>query len=124
MPIEITVPRLGWSMEEGTFAGWLKQHGDQVSAGEPLFALESEKVTMEVESLDNGILHLPLGAPEPGTTVVVGQRLGFLLAPGERAPETVPKVPADTPIQGGRTPVTPRARRLAAELGVDTTDLQ
>jgi pyruvate dehydrogenase E2 component (dihydrolipoamide acetyltransferase) len=133
MAIEITVPRLGWSMEEGTFGGWLKQDGDQVSAGEPLFAVESDKVTMDVESLDNGILYVPSGAPEPGVTIVVGQRLGFLLAPGESAPETInahplpesvlstqpPSVPAYTPSRGGRTPVTPRARRVAAELGIE-----
>jgi pyruvate dehydrogenase E2 component (dihydrolipoamide acetyltransferase) len=143
MPIEITVPRLGWSMEEGTFGGWLKQNGDYVSAGEPLFAVESDKVTMDVESLDNGILYLPPGAPEPGVIIVVGQRLGFLLAPGEPAPETIgteqpgagslpglalstqsPSVLADTPIRNRRTPVTPRARRVAAELGVDTTLLR
>jgi pyruvate dehydrogenase E2 component (dihydrolipoamide acetyltransferase) len=143
MPIEITVPRLGWSMEEGTFAGWLKHSGEQVSAGEPLFAMESDKVTMDVESLDNGILYLPLGAPEAGAIVVVGQRLGFLLAPGESAPEAIdagqpavdsppelvastqsPSAPADAPVRDGRTRVTPRARRIAAELGVDTTLLQ
>ena len=42
MSAEIIVPRLGWSMEEGTFAGWLKSHGETVTAGEPLFALESQ----------------------------------------------------------------------------------
>jgi pyruvate dehydrogenase E2 component (dihydrolipoamide acetyltransferase) len=143
MPIEITVPRLGWSMEEGTFAGWLKQNGEHVSAGEPLFAMESDKVTMDVESLDKGILYLPPGAAEAGAIVVVGQRLGFLLAPGEPAPETInagqpvagslpgpaisppgPSVPPNTPIRDGRTPVTPRARRVAAELGVDTALLR
>jgi pyruvate dehydrogenase E2 component (dihydrolipoamide acetyltransferase) len=142
MPVEITVPRLGWSMEEGTFAGWLKQNGDPVSAGEPLFALESDKVTMDVESLDSGILYLPPGAPETGATVVVGQRLGFLLAPGEPAPEAIdaaqpaasalesavstpsPAAFAHTPTRDGRTPVTPRARRVAAELGVDTALLR
>jgi pyruvate dehydrogenase E2 component (dihydrolipoamide acetyltransferase) len=143
MPIEITVPRLGWSMEEGTFAGWLKQNGDHVSAGVPLFAMESDKVTMDVESLDNGILYVPAGAPEPGAIVAVGQCLGFLLAPGEPAPEMInapqpaagsptesaistpgPSVPADAPIRDGRTPVTPRARRVAAELGVDTALLR
>jgi pyruvate dehydrogenase E2 component (dihydrolipoamide acetyltransferase) len=129
MPIEITVPRLGWSMEEGTFTGWLKQNGDPVSAGEPLFAMESEKVTLDVESLDNGILHVPPGSPMPGAIVVVGQRLGFLLAPGEPAPETLnagqgPSVFAKTPTRDGRAPVTPRARRIAAELGIDTTLLR
>src|SRR5579863_2851586 len=99
MPIEITVPRLGWSMEEGTFAGWLKQTGDSVSAGEPLFALESDKVTMDVESLDSGILYLPPDAPATGAMVVVGQRLGFLLAPGESAPETSN---AEPPAAGSR----------------------
>ena len=49
MPIEITVPRLGWSMEEGTFADWLMAPGEQVQSGDPLFSLESDKVTMEVE---------------------------------------------------------------------------
>jgi pyruvate dehydrogenase E2 component (dihydrolipoamide acetyltransferase) len=138
MPIEITVPRLGWSMEEGTFSGWLKQNGDYVSAGEPLFAVESDKVTMDVESLDNGILCLPPGTPEPGVIVVVGQRLGFLLAAGESAPETIGTsqplesvvlgqrwaAAANTPIRGERTSVTPRARRVAAVLGVDTTLLR
>src|ERR1700691_1322716 len=112
MPIEITVPRLGWSLEEGTFVGWLRHKGARVSAGEPLFAMESDKVTLDVESLDNGILYVPPGAPEPGAVVVVGQCLGFLLAPGEPAPDAL--------IRDRPTPVTPRARRVAAELGVDT----
>ena len=43
MAIEITVPRLGWTMEEGVFLGWLKQDGDAIRAGEMLFRLESEK---------------------------------------------------------------------------------
>ena len=143
MPIEITVPRLGWSMEEGTFTGWIKQNGDPVSAGEPLFAMESEKVTLDVESLDNGILYVPPGAPSPGAIVVVGQRLGFLLAPGEPAPETLdagqagsrslpefalstqgPSDLAKTTIRDERVPVTPRARRVAADLGIDTTLLR
>ena len=143
MPIEITVPRLGWAMEEGIFAGWLKQHGETVSSGEPLFALESDKVTMEVESLDNGILWLPPGGLEQGATVAVGQCLGFLLAPGESAPERTeakprstasqadsaiappaPSATVATPGRNWRIPVTPRARRVAAELGVDTSLLR
>ncbi len=93
MAIEITVPRLGWSMEEGIFAGWLKADGDAVVSGEPLFALESEKVTMEVESLDHGILHVPAAAPAAGGVVTVGQLLGFLLHPGETAPAETPAGP-------------------------------
>ena len=139
MPIEITVPRLGWSMEEGLFSGWLKQNGDTVSAGEPLFAVESDKVTMEVESLDSGILFIPSDAPLPEAIVRVGQRLGFLLAAGEAAPETAadlappaaaltaqPEAQATTAPEPreGRIAVTPRARRVASELGVDTASLK
>lgn len=137
MAVEITVPRLGWSMEEGLFAGWLAQPGARVSAGDPLFALESDKITMDVESLDAGILFVPPNAPVTGDAVVVGQRLGYLLAPGEAAPEggavtqasapTVVTPPAlEKPVsqeREGRLTITPRARRTALELGVDTSQL-
>lgn len=112
MPIEITIPRLGWSMEEGVFAGWLKEPGDHVSAGDPLFAVESDKVTMEVESLDSGVLHLQPGAPEAGAAVRIGQPIGLLLGPGESAPQPT-----------AVAAITPRARRIAAELGIDPTAL-
>ena len=54
MAIEITVPRLGWSMDEGTFAGWLKQDGETVKPGDRIFSLEGEKALEEVETLDSG----------------------------------------------------------------------
>jgi hypothetical protein len=57
MPIRITVPRLGWSMEEGTFSEWLKHDGDSVVAGDLLFVLESDKASQEVESLDGCAPH-------------------------------------------------------------------
>lgn len=138
MAIEITVPRLGWSSEEGVFSGWLKQAGERVVSGEPLFALESDKVTLEVESLDNGILHPLPGGPEPGGVVMVGQSLGYLLADGEEigallpapsAPSTPPVVkaaagpePARQVVESrgeSRRPVSPRARAKAKSLGID-----
>ena len=48
--VEIVVPRLGWSMDEGTFVEWLKEDGGQVEVGDMLFVLESEKAAQEVES--------------------------------------------------------------------------
>ncbi|MEW6161060.1 MAG: lipoyl domain-containing protein, partial [Verrucomicrobiota bacterium] len=66
MPIEITVPRLGWSMEEAAFSNWLKKDGEPVNPGDPLFVLEADKALQEVESLDSGILHIPGDAPKPG----------------------------------------------------------
>lgn len=123
MAIPITVPRLGWSMEEGIFAGWLKAHGDSVVSGEPLYALESEKVTMEVESLDAGTLHIPVGAPEAGAVVRVGQELGLLLGAGESAP-ALPQSVVEPSVADVKMPASPRARAAAKKLGIDIATVQ
>ncbi len=120
-------------MEEGTFSAWLKQDGEVVLAGDMLFALDSDKVTQEVESLDSGILHIPEDAPKPGDKVEVGQLLGYLLAEGESVPaadaraaqSAPPPVQQSSPSAKGDKPViTPRARRVAGELGVNWTDVR
>lgn len=95
MPIEITVPRLGWSMETGAFGAWLKRDGDVVRAGEPLFSLEGDKALQDVESIDSGILRIGAEGPKPGDVVRVGQVLGYLVEPGELAS------PSPTPVRGG-----------------------
>jgi pyruvate dehydrogenase E2 component (dihydrolipoamide acetyltransferase) len=140
MSHSITIPRLGWSMEEGVFAEWLKSPGEYVRAGEMIFLLEGEKAAQEVESFDSGYLCIPPDAPQPGATVQVGEVIGFLLAEGEPAPASVhvqridssPTPPlaadsmhskiADSP--AATVPSSPRvagpaARRLARELGID-----
>ncbi len=147
MAIEVTVPRLGWSMDEGTLTEWLKRDGDTVRKGDMLFVLEGDKATQEVESFDEGILKLLPRGPQPGDAVQVGQLLAYLVAEGEPAPfesgsagaefaaNDVPaeaRLPAPLPAnrsapsaefpplpQGPRA--SPRARRRAAELGVDWT---
>jgi pyruvate dehydrogenase E2 component (dihydrolipoamide acetyltransferase) len=125
-------------MEEGTFREWLKEDAEAVATGDLLFAMESDKVTLEVESLDAGTLHIPLDAPKPGDNVVVGQVLGYLLAEGESIPvdgfraaamEQAPapvseRVPAPALAARADTPViTPRARRVARELGILWADV-
>jgi pyruvate dehydrogenase E2 component (dihydrolipoamide acetyltransferase) len=121
MPIEIVVPRLGWSMDEGTFGEWLKRDGEHIKEGDMIFVLEGEKASQEIESFDSGILHIPSDAPEPGDTVAVGQLLGYLLAEGESAParSTVQTVAKST-----STSESPAARRRARELGVDLNSLE
>ena len=87
MAIEITIPRLGWSMDEGIFGQWLKQDGETVDFGDPLFLLESDKAHQEVESVDEGILHIIPSGPQEGDTVAVGIRVAWLLEEGEDVPE-------------------------------------
>ena len=86
MAIEITIPRLGWNMEEGIFVGWLKADGQTVKAGEPLFSLEGDKATQEIESLEAGILRIPPDGPKEGEKVAVGAVVGYLVAPAKLAP--------------------------------------
>ena len=61
MPIPVTIPRLGWNMEEGTFVEWLKADGDTVKPGEVVFRLEGEKATV-----DDDRPAFPVGAPGAG----------------------------------------------------------
>ncbi|MBX9677262.1 MAG: 2-oxo acid dehydrogenase subunit E2 [Gemmataceae bacterium] len=136
MAIPITVPRLGWNMEQGVFVGWLKADGDTIRVGDSLFTLEGEKAAEDVECLDAGALHIPANAPQPGETVLVGALLGYLLQPGESPPKAdsppMPVAAAAEPavVKAIASPAiettprerpasSPRARRVAEELNVD-----
>jgi pyruvate dehydrogenase E2 component (dihydrolipoamide acetyltransferase) len=114
MAVEITVPRLGWNMEEGVFVGWLKREGEPVRAGEALFTLEGEKSTEDIESLDTGILRFAPGGPKAGDKVAVGAVIGYLDGPGAAAA---------APAESVAPRASPRARRVARDLGVDWTQL-
>lgn len=85
----ITIPRLGWSMEEGVFVRWLKNDGDVVRPGDAVFELEGEKASQDIEAVDAGVLRIPLDAPKPGTVVAVGAVIGFLVSPGETVPASM-----------------------------------
>jgi pyruvate dehydrogenase E2 component (dihydrolipoamide acetyltransferase) len=143
MPLPVTVPRLGWNMEEGTFVEWVKADGDPVRPGEVVFRLEGDKAVEEVESLDAGTLHIPADGPRPGARVRVGAVIGLLLQPGEAPPAAAPPPqpatktepaagseripPADAPPGAAGPappPVTPRARRLAKRLGIDPAQVR
>ena len=75
MTIEFTMPKLGHLLEEGTVVGWRKQVGDRVTNGEILLEIETDKTTVEVESLLDGILLEIL--VEPGEKVPVGTPLAL-----------------------------------------------
>ena len=85
MAYEIVVPRLGLTMEEGRIVEWFKKAGETVEAGEPLFAVETDKVVLEVEAAVGGIVHpLPDLPDEP---MPIGTPIGYILAPGEELPQ-------------------------------------
>jgi pyruvate dehydrogenase E2 component (dihydrolipoamide acetyltransferase) len=140
MAIEVVMPRLGWNMEAGTVVEWLKHDGDRVNAGEFLFLVESDKATTEVESLDSGILRIPENALRIGEELPVGTVLGYLVQEGEGIPSnggngsvtsgtaapapSTPVASSAAPSQrGGMPAASPRAIRIAGELGVDWTKL-
>lgn len=145
MPFEVVMPRLGWNMEVGALAGWRKQDGDAVESGEILFEVESDKAIQEVEALDSGVLRIPSDSPPPGKQVPVGTLLAYLVRPGEAIPFEVsapqaaasstatpaekavtPPAAAGAPQHAGRgrPAVSPRAARVAAELGVEWATLK
>ena len=125
MPIPVTVPRLGWSMEFGTFVEWLKADGEQVRPGEPIFRLEGEKSVEEIESLDAGVLAIPPDGPKPGDRLAVGTTIGFLLQPNEPRPAPASVPPSDaSPAFPHEPAASPAVRRLAREQGVDLRTVQ
>ncbi len=83
MPVPVSIPRLGWNMEEGIFVEWLKADGDSVKPGDAVFRLEGEKATEDIESLDAGTLHIPANGPKAGDKLAVGAVIGYLLQEGE-----------------------------------------
>ena len=149
MVSEIVMPRLGWTMERGTVVQWLKADGDAIAVGDVLLEVEGDKAVSEVEALDGGILRLPPGGPAIGDEVPVGTVLAYLVPSGALAPFEEP-VRSAIPVRDdamraesrgpvGNTPdtrvytytncatvtpaISPRARRVAAELGVNWTNV-
>ena len=112
---------------------WLKAEGDEVAKGEPLMDVETDKVSVEIEAPTDGLL-AGLRAAE-GADVPVGEAVAVILEPGEALPENgsspaveqspaaaapVSVAPVETPKQEGRRRLaSPKARRLAAEQGID-----
>ena len=135
---EIRLPQFGMGMQEGTIITWLKREGDQVATGEVVAEIEAEKVTEELVATGTGVLQRIL-VPE-GETVAVNELLAVIgpadaaepdaaekepdvgeeEPPAVAAADPLPDRPATAPAASApRRQVTPRARRLAADLGVN-----
>jgi len=140
MAISVVMPALELAQETGKVLVWIKKEGDKVVKGEPLLEIETDKVSFELEAQADGIL---AGVrSREGDVVPVGQIIAWLVAPGEQpptesdtvsrgmaeqarpmtaasAPRTAAPSPApEKPAEGGPR-ISPKARRMAQELGVD-----
>jgi pyruvate dehydrogenase E2 component (dihydrolipoamide acetyltransferase) len=146
MATEIKLPRLGQGMESGTIVKWLKSEGDQVEKGEPLYELDTDKVTQEVEADASGVLlkiAVAEGEVEVGKTIAVIGEQGEAVEVADDAKEEGSPAPAreqerergrqastngpseqvteiKEPSSGnGRVKASPLARRIARERGID-----
>jgi pyruvate dehydrogenase E2 component (dihydrolipoamide acetyltransferase) len=142
MATEIKLPRLGQGMESGTIVKWLKAEGDSVEKGEPLYELDTDKVTQEVEADASGVL-LKIAIAEG--EVEVGKTIAVIGKEGEEVPDEAPPPAEEKPAperraapkeepdmaaraaesrDGGRIKASPLARRIARERGVELARIQ
>jgi pyruvate dehydrogenase E2 component (dihydrolipoamide acetyltransferase) len=153
MAVEVSLPRLGQGMEAGTIVRWLKSEGDTVEKGEPLYELDTDKVTQEVEAEASGVLLKILA--EEGAEIAVGKRIAVIGEQGEDVAvdvdedpqeegspgtareeerergrdasaddEPKPEPAAQEPTRSnGRVKASPLARRIARERGIDLASL-
>jgi pyruvate dehydrogenase E1 component beta subunit len=96
MPVELKMPALSPTMEEGTLAKWLVKEGDEVKSGDILAEIETDKATMEFEAVDEGKLAKIL-VPEGTEGVKVGQPIALLAGDGEQVSDAAPAAPAAEP---------------------------
>jgi pyruvate dehydrogenase E2 component (dihydrolipoamide acetyltransferase) len=151
MPIEILMPALSPTMTEGNLAKWLKGEGDAVAAGDVIAEIETDKATMEVEAVDEGVLGRIL-VPDGSEGIQVNQPIALLLEEGEdtaalegyetgATPSPAPTKPAAEPVaeavpppaappqpgapatDGARIFASPLARRMAQQAGIDLGSL-
>ena len=136
MAVDIVLPQIGESMTEATIGRWLKRVGDRVERYEALVEVETDKVSTEVTSITSGVL-LEIAAPE-GATVPVGTLLARIGEPGEAAVSNAPEAGAGTaattvttdapeparPRRADGPPITPVVARLAAEYGIDLSQIR
>ncbi len=149
MPVNVTMPALSPTMTEGKLARWTKKEGDKIKSGDVIAEIETDKATMEVEAVDEGILGKILVA-EGTEAVAVNTVIAMILEEGETANDLaigVKPAPAPAPSKevvaavtkaadqahraagpvakaGARIFATPLARRIAVQMGVDLAKVQ
>src|SRR5579872_4514342 len=147
MAISVVMPALEMAQDTGKLVSWRKKEGERVAKGEILLEIETDKAVVEVEALADGTLGGVTA--RPGDVIPVGHTIAWLLAPGESAPVAAApaKSPSDiarpgaaaaasaasatqapsakpAPAPAGPVRISPKARRLAKEHGVDIATLR
>src|SRR4029453_207022 len=92
MASKVIMPKLSPTMEEGQIARWLKKEGDKVSMGEPLAEIDTDKATMEMQALSNGVLRKILIGE--GESAPLGQLIGVIGEPDEDISAILSEAPA------------------------------
>ena len=113
------MPRLSDSMVEGTIARWLVSDGDAVRRGEEIVEIDTDKTTLAFEAESAGAIRLLAAA---GETLPVGASIASIEPVGEAGPEPTGRT-APTRQRGAELNISPLARRLAAQLGVEVASL-
>src|SRR5271169_409256 len=140
MAYSVVMPALEMAQENGKLLAWRKKEGESVSKGEPLLEIETDKAVVEVEAPGDGILAGVTA--NVGAVIPVGETIAWLVAPGEQPPvksaaaaptARASSAPAQQTSVTARAPekqtasvpqISPKARRLAKELGVDISQLR
>lgn len=124
---QVILPALGMSQDTGKIITWLKASGEQVTKGEPLVEIETDKATVEIEAPADGVLDQIVAGP--GEEIPVGQVIATILAPGEKAASAGEAIHVSRSSPGEHTrqpslPASPLASRIAAEHNLDLSLVQ
>jgi pyruvate dehydrogenase E2 component (dihydrolipoamide acetyltransferase) len=132
MATNILMPALSPTMTEGTLARWLKKEGERVVAGDVIAEIETDKATMEVEAVDEGVLGKIL-VPDGTVGVKVNAPIAVLIADGESVADTPAPAPPPPPpkqVSNGHAPdgnrifASPLARRMAKQSGIELAGIK
>ena len=131
MAVKVVMPRLTDTMLQGVISEWLRKEGDEVREGEPLYAVETDKASVEVTSSATGVL-LKILVPQGdsvevgGAVAIIGSRgedYSSLLAPAAPARPQREEAPRATAVPSGRVLASPAAKRKAKELNIDLSQV-
>ena len=139
MATAVVLKKLSWTMEEGLLGKWIKHEGDQVKEGEPLCEIETEKATDELQAPASGTLlkiafgegsTIPvnsviavIGSPGEDISAIISSSIPAKTAPAPAAIETQKPVIQEKTSDVGEVRISPSARRLARERGIDLSQI-